>query len=116
MAQLTYTRGDDKTIGLTFTDSDGSAIDITGWKLWLTVKAKATESDDEAVIQVTQTSHSDPTNGKSSIKITSDSVADTQQPGEYVYDIQAKKDNGDIVTVVKPFKFVITEDVTKATA
>lgn len=41
-ANLEIVRGDDRTYTLTFTDSAGAAVDITGCTLFFTVKQKAT--------------------------------------------------------------------------
>lgn len=38
MSKLAIFRGDDATITVTVNDSDGDAVDITGYTFWLTIK------------------------------------------------------------------------------
>lgn len=103
-------RGDDRNINLTFTDNNG-AIDITNWKIYFTVKHLDTDSDDIAAIKKDTTVHSDPTNGKSSIFLTNGETGNLI-PGNYVYDIQIKKGDGTVKTIMKG-KLKVLQDVTK---
>lgn len=50
---------------------DGTAEDITGWTLTFIVKEKLGDPDDSAVIEKIVTTHSDPLNGKSLIRLES---------------------------------------------
>ena len=86
---------------LTFTDANGDAIDITGWTLFLTLKTTAQMSnttDTGAALQKNFTTFSDPTNGVAIINITAAESA--LLLSKYKYDIQYKKDSGEIGTVV----------------
>jgi len=50
---------------------DGVYTDITGWTVIFIVKTSLTDSDDKAVINKEITDHSDPTNGKSLVRLES---------------------------------------------
>ena len=103
-------RGDDYPIPLAFT-KNGEVIDITEWKVYFTVKYHDTDSDNEAVIKYDVTEHTDPTNGKTAIMLTNGETGELI-PGKYVYDIQYKKDDGTVKTVMKG-KLKVLQDVTK---
>lgn len=73
------------TIDVTITDGNGDPIDLTGGKLYFTMKNSFNEDDSEAAIQKSVTSHTDPTNGQSRITLSKD---DTDvPPKKYLYDI-----------------------------
>jgi len=105
-----FFRGDDYPIPLSFT-KNGVVEDITGWKIYFTAKYHDTDSDDEAVIKMDITEHSDPTNGKTLIFLTNGETGDIKA-GKYVYDIQYKKANGTVKTIMKG-KFKVLQDVTE---
>ena len=91
-------RGDDKYYDINFKDKDQNAIDITGWKLYFTVKKNLGDSDEEAVIKKDITTHTDPSNGKTRLHLTN---ADTEiNGGDYYYDIQVKRTSDDVFTVM----------------
>ena len=105
-------RGDTKTYTLYFEDENGARIDITGWIVFFTVKVHIDDSDDDAKIKKTITSHTDPTNGETQIPLTSTDTADV---GNYVYDVQYRSTTGTIKTVIEGF-LVIAKDVTQRTS
>lgn len=116
---LQYVRGDDRPYTFTFTDSTGTAIDVSNWTFWLTAKWKYEDADADAVIQVTKEpphdgSNDDPTNGKVVITIPSDAVSDDQEPGTLLCDIQRKDGSGNIRTIVVGV-LEIQPDVTRTT-
>lgn len=83
---LSIYEGEDKTWGVTITDSAGDPIDITDYTFLFVVKNKIDEDDTSAIIKKIITSHSDPTNGKTQITI---EEADTSEiHGKYLYDYQ----------------------------
>jgi len=91
-----FHRGSTRAYLLTFTDSDGDAINITDWTVYFTMKKNY--ADAEAKISKDITEHSDAEGGLSIVTLTSD---DTDLvPGKYFYDIQIKKDDGSIETVL----------------
>lgn len=106
-------RGDSREYKLTFTDSKGAAIPITGWKVYFTVKDNRRDSDDLAVIKKDITVHDDPENGKTKI-IISPSDTNDLQPGIYYYDIQVKRGIENILTVLAGRLKIIT-DITRRT-
>jgi len=105
------TSGDDDTFTITYQDADGNVQDITGWTFWLTIKENKSDTDAEAVVQKTVTSHTDPTNGKTEIDV---DAADTEDlAGNYWYDMQREDENGDIKTFAHGV-MSIREDTTVA--
>ena len=106
-------RGDTWSKTMYFENEDGARIDITGWTIFLTVKAKASDLDTSAVISKTLTTFSDPTNGEAEISLT---PTDTNQAiASYVYDIQVKTNVGEIYTIVEGI-LTITKDITQRTS
>lgn len=98
MNDLQIYRGDDKTWQVQFKDALEVAIDITGWSVYFTVKEKDSDTDINAKITKTITSHVDPTGGKTDIILV---PADTQSlKGNFYYDIRVKKDSGEKITVL----------------
>ena len=109
---LSCVRNDNKTWLLTFKDENGTAVDITGWTVFFTCKNSREDVDADALISYDITSHTDPTNGQTKIELT---TTDTARLGSYPYDIQIKKTDGKITTVVTgDLSFV--EDVTIRTS
>lgn len=66
-------------------------INITGYTVWFTVKSIAGDSDANAVLAKTITSHSDPTNGETYITL---SNTETDLEGTFFYDIKYKDGSG----------------------
>lgn len=109
---LNIFRGDDVTIKVTVKDSDGNAIDITGYTFWLTAKKQEDDTDANAVMQKEVTSHTDEENGKTAIELSnSDTDVDVES---YYYDIQMKDDSDKITTLVKG-TMNVKQDITSTT-
>lgn len=106
-------RGDTREYSLIFTNGNGVAIDISNWKIFFTLKKHESDSDDEAALKKDVTDHEAPLEGKTKFTLES-SDTDGLQPTNYFYDVQAKKANGDIVTVVKG-RFQVLIDITRRT-
>ena len=103
-------RGDTKVFNLTFKTAAGVAIDITGWSIWMTIKTAVTDTDPGA-LQTKVTSHTNPTGGLSNITLT---AAQTNSlSGAYYYDIQIKKADSTIETVLIG-KIVFSDDITRS--
>jgi len=103
-------RGDNFSRTIIFEDADGSPIDVTGWELRFTVKAKITDPDSSAVIAKVINTFSDPTSGIIELELTS---TDTNQIiGSYLFDIQIKTANNEIFTILEGI-ITITQDVTQ---
>ncbi len=82
-----------KVYELTFT-KDGAIEDITDWTIYYTVKLKKEDSDANAKINKKVTSHSDPTNGKTLIEL---STSDTDlDPKSYSYSMDYKDADGKV--------------------
>jgi len=104
-------RGDDRTYNLIFKDADEVAIDITGWTIFVTVKEKINDSDDDAKIAIEAII----TNAAGGLATFSFTDAHTYElNGNYYYDVQVKKSDGVIFTVTSG-KIKITRDVTRRT-
>lgn len=112
MNDLTIYRGDDKDFTIHFKDAVDADVDITGWKVYFTVKKNESDVDVDAVITKDITSHTDPTGGDTKISLVG---ADTEDlAGNYYYDIQVKKTGGTVFTIVKG-TFIVTKDITLRT-
>lgn len=83
--KITLQRGNARNIKATVT-KDGSAVDVTGWSVRLTVKNKPTDTDAAAIISKLVTSIPNPTQGIINIPI---DAADTEDKaiGTYVFDL-----------------------------
>ena len=92
-------RGDNNTYTLSFKKEDGTPIPITGWKRYFTMKRELSHSDDEADIRVDVITHDDGENGITSIHL-SNGQTDKLIPGMYFYDIQVKKPDNTILTII----------------
>lgn len=81
-----------KTFELRFKKND-IPYPIDGWTIYFTAKDKMEDSDSEAVISKTITSHFDAVNGKTMVELT---PSDTDLSGSYYYDIKYKDTVGNI--------------------
>jgi hypothetical protein len=110
-------RGDTRTMPITFY-SNSVPLDISGAKVFFTMKKRLDMPDDEANIQVIKTSeqHNDPTNGKTTITLTP--VMTSQLvPGKYYYDFQIVFPDGSVKTYPKKIGTVnVLFDVTMRTS
>jgi hypothetical protein len=105
-------RGDDKDIVLTITDG-GTPLNITGYKVYMTVKTSTEDTDANAKIAKTVTSHTTPASGITTVSLTN---TDTDiSPGSYYYDVQYKDTNNKIKTIIFG-DFVVLPDVTRSKA
>lgn len=105
--------GNSKAIQLIFKDpSTGNRIDITGYKIFMTIKKRIDMEDtDEGVVAKTL-DPTDPTNGIADVVI---SFADTEDlEGKYYYDITYLSPEGDRKTpLIGTMSFI--KNVTKRT-
>lgn len=92
-------RGNTRPYALTFTDEDGEPIIITDWKLYFTLKKYAWKLDADASVVKDIIEHTDPTNGKTQFVLTESDTKDLRS-GVYVFDIQIKKADDAIVTLL----------------
>lgn len=91
--------GDDVSYTLVFKNSDGSPVDITGWKIYFTIKKDPLMTDVQASLKKDITEHDDPINGISSIHLSS-SETRVLTPFLYYFDIQVKKTDDTILTIL----------------
>ena len=105
--KLMITQGDEKAYNLTFSTA-GVAQDITGATVKMTVRR--TRNSGEALISKVVTTHTDPTDGKTTITLSpTDTAIDL---GAYYYDIQISGGGIAKKTVMKG-ELVITWQVTE---
>jgi len=91
---------------------DGQFVDITDWIVFLTVKEKMTDSDDDAIIKKTIVSHTDAPNGKTTIEL--DSTDTDITPKSYVFDIKYKDDSTPAnIGIIIQGKLTVTRIVTQ---
>ncbi len=110
MAELSVYRGDDFSRSLSFTNAAGAAIDITDWIIFFTVKKNQEDLDTAAVISKDITVHTNAAAGLSALTLTD--VDTNISPDDYWYDIQIKKDTGEITTLMVD-KFIVHTDITR---
>lgn len=111
MAVIKRVRGDNYTLDLEISDADGDAVDLTGATVFFTVKKNFQDTDANALISKSVTSHTSPTEGLTSIPLTS---SDTDFEGSYYYDIKIKV--GSTLTSVEADKFILLPHVTIRTS
>lgn len=106
-------KADDATLTLTFTDSDGSIVNITDYTVWFYVKRNRTDTDANALISKTVTSHSDPTNGITIVTLTN---SETNLTVENLYYGVKWLDRNSKVLTVKDGDFRIRQGVIQKTS
>lgn len=62
-------------------------FDISGCKIYLTVKKSLNDADNEAIIQIAKTTHENPTDGYSEITILPE-MTNNVEAGTYFYDVR----------------------------
>lgn len=108
---LNMVRGDNKTFTINFKDSSGDPIDISGWRIFFTLKMKQDDSDAQAKLKKdSDVASGDGVDGKFELNLV---PVDTSglNTGKYYYDVQAKKDDGNIFTALRG-EFTIFADIT----
>ncbi len=110
---LQIKRGDTWSRIIIFENEDKERLDITGWTVFFTVKIKIDDPDSAAIISKTITTFSNPTNGEAEISLTSTDTA--QERESYLFDIQVKTNNNEIITVLEG-TITITQDITQRTS
>ena len=113
--QITISRGESATIFLQVLDSTNAVVDLTGGKVYFTVKV--TVKDTTPLIQktsdlITQIVITYPRLGKCEI-ILDASNTNTLDVGTYTYDIWVMLSSGKKYPVIKPSVFEIEESVTR---
>ena len=85
-------RGDGRNYEITITDEDDVVVDITGAKIWFTLKSSYDEADADAEFQLSSADASeialtDPVNGIAEIYISNDNTKDLLGQ-TYYFDVQ----------------------------
>lgn len=107
---LCRTRGDTTLFTLTITDGSGTAINITGYTITLTVDPSDEPSDATGNLFSLVATVTDGPNGVATFELSA-AQAD-QVPGEYFYDIQMLDTSGRIRTITKG-SWDVVQDITK---
>jgi hypothetical protein len=110
--KLKLVRGDNQVYNLHFTDADDVDIDITGWTVYFTVKHRIEDTDANAVLKKDITSHSDPTHGITVLILLATDTDNLR--GDYFYDVQIKKVDNTIKTVMID-SLEVVGDITRRT-
>jgi len=112
---------DDRTLAVSANYQGGGAANLTGAKLWFTVKNKASDADADALIvkknalaggSDTDIKITDPVGGAAEVYLVPDDT-DLVTPGIYSYDVQVMLANEKTYTIVRD-RITFKEDVTKA--
>lgn len=111
-ADLTWTRGDTGRLDVTVKQADGTAYNLTGATLFLTVKNALTDADSAAVIRKEVTSHDSATGGLSHFDLL---TTDNATAASRYYDVQLKTSDSKIYTLFGGLWKVLA-DVTARTA
>ena len=90
-------RGDTISWDLTI-KKDGVALNITGYKFYLTCKTLKADAD-PGLFQITVTSHTDAVNGRTLVEVPA-ATTDGISEGLKYYDLQMKDGSGKITTVM----------------
>ncbi len=111
-----FTQGDTKVFNLSFKDSDGQPIDITGHEIWLTMKRQITDADTAAPLQkrVICPADSESENGQYALTLTSN---DTRllDPGSYFFDFQKViPENPPVVATLMSGRVTVLHGVTQS--
>lgn len=102
---LTTTRGDSTEFVAQFTNDDGTAVDLTGAKLWLTAKRNLSDLDVDAVIRRTTDTNmgivvSAPQSGQAVITLDPVQTQVLTRTETLFYDLQLKTFSGLVYTPV----------------
>ena len=111
-----FYRGDTKAFDLSFTDSSGLPIDVTGHELWFTLKTSIADSDADAAFQkrIVFPGSAESQQGVATLVLTSEETG-TIEPGTYFFDIQKViPDTPPVVATLLSGKVSILPDITRS--
>ena len=106
---LEVRRGDTAGYDINFVDKDNAPVDITGWTVYFTVKEKIEDEDSAAKIKKEISSHTNPTEGETTITLTSLDTA--LEPKPYLFDIRVKTNLNEVKTIIPEGHLTITKAV-----
>ena len=110
-----FYRGDTKVFNLSFKDSAGQPINLTGHELWFTMKKKESDKDDNAIIQkrVVFPAGSESEQGIGTFTLSS-AESRLIAPDTYFYDIQKViPENPPVVSTVMSGRISVRADITR---
>lgn len=102
-------KGDTYPISVQILDSNNDPFPLTGCIAFFTVKRNIQDTDAQALISITTTSHIDPVNGLTSFAMTS--PVNTNIEGDFYYDVKIK-DGTSIIRSVFKDKILFVSNVT----
>jgi hypothetical protein len=108
--QITRTRGDTYRIGLTFKESDGSLIDLSGGTITLTVNEENAPDDTANELFQSVGVDGDLTNGYAHFPLTADNA---DHLGRFYYDIEFIDSSGKKRTLLEG-EYIVEQDITKS--
>ena len=97
VANLRIDQGASFSSDVTVTNSDGNAVDLTGYT---TVAKMAKQHGASSSVTITSALASDPTTGVVELKLTDTQTANLDAPARYVYDVYITKTADSTVTRV----------------
>jgi hypothetical protein len=109
ITNLNMIKGDDYSAVITIYKNN-VIEDITGYTITFTLKNKVTDPDSIAVYQQVITTHTDPSAGKTTLLIPSDTTR-TFSNKTYVYDVQMVDTDDNVKTIMRG-DFKVNWDVT----
>lgn len=111
--------GDSYTHGFTVTRSN-APLDLTGAKIWFTIKETSQQQDTQAKLQlssddVNEIEITDAVGGKFDVKFTGSGAKSTSDlEGSWLYDLQIKLSTGEVITLVYG-KIEFLRNITRST-
>lgn len=101
---LEETQGDTFSDTVSFNNSDGTDVDITGWTLYATVKQRFSDPDEDAVLSQDVTAHDDAANGVTSFSFPPSDTEDLS--GAYHFELKYEDTSGEVNTILRrPLEF-----------
>ncbi len=110
-----FYRGDTKVFNLSFKDSAGLPIDVSGHELWFTMKREITDIDENSVLQKKMIFPSGTQSEGGSGNLTLDSTeTGAIDPGTYFFDLQKViPENPPVVATLMSGKISVLADITR---
>ena len=111
-----FYRGDTKVFNLSFKDSAGLPIDVTGHELWFTMKLEVTDTDEKAILQkkIIFPTNAESEGGSGTLTLDSDETG-AIEPGTYFFDLQKViPENPPVVATLMSGKISVLADITRS--
>jgi len=108
-----FYRGDTLKYNLVITDKDSNPVDLTGSTIWLTMKSDPSVDDTSAEIQQSVSTHTDASNGKTTV-VVPNTTTDTLTPSSTLYyDFQWVTPSDEVTTIMSG-KVKVLRDITRS--